>query len=92
MNRVLRQWLHHHVIRACMQVMEQLAVHLGQWSCSVAFPELAHLTLVQLRRFIKASTVERFRAQVRGVCFPAVCTLVVLVHRAVAPHVLISSS
>ena len=46
------------------QVMEQLAQHLGQWSCSVAFPELVHLTLVHLRRFVKSTTVERFRAQV----------------------------
>ena len=46
------------------QIMEQLAQHLGQWSCSVAFPELAHLTLVHLRRFVKSTTVERFRAQV----------------------------
>ena len=44
--------------------MEQLAQHLGQWSCSVAFPELAHLPLVHLRRFVKSTTIERFRAQV----------------------------
>lgn len=44
-----------------VQVMELLADHLAQWSCHVAFPELAHLTLVQLRRFAKSTPVDRFR-------------------------------
>ena len=41
--------------------MELLADHLAQWSCHVSFPELAHLTLLQLRRFAKATPVDRFR-------------------------------
>lgn len=51
--------------RSVVQVMELLAEHLGQWATSVAFPELAHLPLVQLRRFAKTVAVERFKAQVR---------------------------
>ncbi|GAB4817038.1 hypothetical protein N2152v2_004084 [Parachlorella kessleri] len=47
------------------QVVELLADHLSQWSCHVAFPELAHLTLVQLRRFCKATPVDKFRRPVR---------------------------
>ena len=44
-----------------LQVLEQLGAHLAQWSCHVAFPELAHLPLVQLRGFAKSCKVERFR-------------------------------
>lgn len=47
------------------QVMELLAAHLAQWSCHVAFPELAHLPMAQLRRFAKATSVERFRRSAR---------------------------
>jgi nucleolar complex protein 2 len=43
------------------QVQELLTDHLSQWACSVAFPELSHMSLLQLRRFAKTSTVERFR-------------------------------
>ena len=46
--------------------MELLAEHLGQWATSVAFPELCHLPLVQLRRFAKTVAVERFKAQVHS--------------------------
>eukprot|EP00798_Chlamydomonas_sp_ICE-L_P022461 gene22461-29576_t len=48
-----------------LEVLELLADHLAQWSCSIAFPELSHLVLLQLRRFNKASPVERFRRFVR---------------------------
>ena len=51
--------------------MELLGEHLGQWACSCAFPELAHLPLVQLRRFAKTVAVERFKAQVRPAAQPA---------------------
>lgn len=44
-----------------LQVLELLAGHLAQWSCHVAFPELVQLPLLHLRRFAKASPVERFR-------------------------------
>lgn len=54
-----------------MQVWELLGEHLGQWAYSVAFPELAHLPLVQLRRFAKTVAVERFKAQVRSAAQPA---------------------
>jgi len=47
-----------------LQVLQVLAEHLDQWSCSVAFPELAHLTSVQLRSLAKSLPAERFRAQV----------------------------
>lgn len=43
------------------QVFELLADHLAQWSFHVAFPELAQLPLTTLKRFIKSSTVDRFR-------------------------------
>lgn len=43
------------------QVMELLAEHLACWGCHIAFPELAFLTAAQLRRFMKATPVERFR-------------------------------
>ena len=48
-------------------MLQLLAEHLTQWSCSVAFPELAHLTTVQLRSLAKALPAERFRTQV-GCC------------------------
>lgn len=44
-----------------VQVMELLADHLSQWACHVSFPELAHLTTLQLRKFVKATPVDRFR-------------------------------
>lgn len=43
------------------QVVEVLADHLAQWSCSVAFPELAHVPLLHLKKFSKACPVERFK-------------------------------
>ncbi|KAJ7189637.1 hypothetical protein O6H91_Y531600 [Diphasiastrum complanatum] len=46
-------------------VIEQLTEHLAQWSYSIAFPELALVPLVQLRRFVKESNVDRFRRQVK---------------------------
>lgn len=46
------------------QVLQLLAEHLAQWSCSVAFPELGHLASVQLRSLAKALPAERFRTQV----------------------------
>ncbi len=46
--------------------MELLADHLRQHACSVAFPELCHLPLAGLRRFSRASPVERFRKAVKG--------------------------
>ncbi len=43
------------------QVLEILAEHLATWSCSVAFPELAHVPLLHLRKFAKACPVDRFK-------------------------------
>jgi hypothetical protein len=43
------------------QVLELLGHHLAQWSCSPALPELAHLPVLQLRRFAKLTRVDRFR-------------------------------
>lgn len=43
------------------QVMELLADHLACWGCHIAFPELSFLTLTQMRKFMKATPVERFR-------------------------------
>ncbi|MEW5298161.1 MAG: hypothetical protein WDW36_001313 [Sanguina aurantia] len=43
------------------QALELLSEHLTQWSCSISFPELSHMTLLHLRRFARASPVERFR-------------------------------
>jgi nucleolar complex protein 2 len=54
------------------QVLQLLAEHLAHWSCSVAFPELAHLTAVQLRSLAKALPAERFRTQV-GCCCCSLC-------------------
>jgi hypothetical protein len=44
-----------------IQVFELLAEHLACWGCHVAFPELAFLSLTQLRKFAKHSPVDRFR-------------------------------
>ena len=49
-----------------VQVLELLAEHLAQWSCSIAFPELAHLPLLHLRKFAKQCKVERFRTSSRA--------------------------
>lgn len=49
-----------------VQVLELLAEHLGQWACSIAFPELAHLPLLHLRKFGKQCKVERFRTSSRA--------------------------
>ncbi|EFJ50433.1 hypothetical protein VOLCADRAFT_88772 [Volvox carteri f. nagariensis] len=43
------------------QILELLCDHLATWSCSIAFPELAHVPLLHLRRFIKGCRVERFK-------------------------------
>ena len=48
------------------QVLELLAEHLAQWSSSIAFPELAHLPLLHLRKFAKQCKVERFRTYSRA--------------------------
>ncbi|GFH07055.1 nucleolar complex 2-like protein, partial [Haematococcus lacustris] len=48
------------------QVLEVLAQHLAQWSCSVALPELSHLSSLQLRRFAKTTKVDKFRQAARG--------------------------
>lgn len=45
--------------------MELLATSLALSARSPAFPELAHLPSLALKRFIKAATVERFRTQAR---------------------------
>eukprot|EP00887_Chlorella_sp_A99_P000978 scaffold5.g978.t1 len=44
-------------------VCELLAGHLAQWSCHVALPELAHLTLHHLRKFAKATPVDKKAAR-----------------------------
>lgn len=49
------------ILLALLQVMEVVSEHLAQWSCSVAFPELAHVPLTALKRFIKTSSVDRFK-------------------------------
>ncbi|MCO5596819.1 hypothetical protein L7F22_050889 [Adiantum nelumboides] len=45
--------------------IEQLAEHLQQWSYSVAFPELALVPVLGLRRFVKATKVDRFGRQLK---------------------------
>lgn len=45
--------------------IEQFSDHLGQWSYSIAFPELALVPLTGLRRFAKTTKVDRFRRQVK---------------------------
>ncbi len=47
------------------RAVQLLAEHLGQWATHVAFPELAHPTALQLKRFLKLSPVEKFRRQVK---------------------------
>lgn len=49
-----------------------LADHLAQWSCHVAFPELAFPVLVRLRRFAKASG--RGTGMNDGACYGHVLT------------------
>ena len=48
------------------QMMELLAAHFAQWACSMAFPEMAHLTLQQLRRFAKQCKAERLRTPTKA--------------------------
>ena len=43
------------------QVLELLVDSLRQWSCSISFPELAHLPLMALKGFVKTCSVERFK-------------------------------
>ena len=45
--------------------IEEFAEHLGQWSYAIAFPELALIALIGLRRFAKETKVDRFRRQVK---------------------------
>ena len=45
---------------------ELLAGHMAQWACSVAFPELAHVPMLALRRFVKRTAVARFSAAAKG--------------------------
>lgn len=45
--------------------MELLASSLALSARSPAFPELVHLPMLALKRFAKASPVERFRSQAR---------------------------
>lgn len=47
------------------QVIGALAQHLSHWAFSPAFPELAHLPLLRLRKLCKSLKVERFRAALR---------------------------
>jgi nucleolar complex protein 2 len=56
-------------------VVEQLTEHLAQNSYSVAFPELAVVPLVQLRRLIKDITVDRFRKQFKVLVEQVIPTL-----------------
>ena len=49
-----------------MQVVEALARHLSHWAFHPAFPELAHLPLLRLRKLAKGLPVERFRAGLRA--------------------------
>lgn len=46
-------------------VINQLAEHLSQWSCAISFPELAVVPLVHLRKFLKVTTADRFRRQIK---------------------------
>ena len=48
------------------QIMELLAAHFAQWACSMAFPEMAHLPLQQLRRFAKQCKAERLRSATKA--------------------------
>ncbi|XP_038709841.1 nucleolar complex protein 2 homolog [Tripterygium wilfordii] len=51
---------------ACVfSVIEELAEHLAQWSCSVAFFELSFIPAVRLRSFCKATKIERFEKETR---------------------------
>lgn len=48
-----------------VQTLELLAASLALNARSPAFPELVHLPTLALKRFAKASPVERFRSQAR---------------------------
>lgn len=43
--------------------LELLAGSLALWARNPGFPELTHLPLIALKRFVKAAPVERFRRQ-----------------------------
>ena len=49
-----------------VQVIETLARHLSHWAFHPAFPELAHLPLLRLRKLAKSLPVERFRTALRA--------------------------
>ena len=51
---------------AALQVLELLAGHMAQWACSVAYPELAHVPMLQLRRFAKKTAVPRFSSAAKA--------------------------
>jgi nucleolar complex protein 2 len=46
--------------------MELLASHLAQSAASVAFPELANVPTVELRRFMKRCRAERYRSAAKA--------------------------
>ncbi|XP_012082207.2 nucleolar complex protein 2 homolog [Jatropha curcas] len=55
---------------ACVfSVVEELAEHLAQWSCSVAFFELSFVPVVRLRNFCKTTKIERFRKEIRQLIY-----------------------
>ena len=46
-----------------VQTMEVLAGALALYARNPAFPELSHLPILSLRKFIKSSPVDKFRSQ-----------------------------
>ncbi|KGN63175.1 nucleolar complex protein 2 homolog isoform X2 [Cucumis sativus] len=51
---------------ACVfSVIEELAVHLSQWSYSVSFFELSFIPVVRLRSFSKSTKVQRFQKEIK---------------------------
>ena len=55
---------------ACVHAaIEQLAEHLAQWSCSIAFFELSFLPIVRLRSFCKATHNDKFRRDLKELMF-----------------------
>ena len=47
------------------EVILILSEHLGQWAYHISFPELAFPTVLGLKKFVKASSVDKFKRRIR---------------------------
>ncbi|KAK9093626.1 hypothetical protein Syun_028537 [Stephania yunnanensis] len=67
MLKVPKHWLkvqgfHEELV---LSAIDQLTVHLNQWSYHISFPELATIPLIRLRKFLERITAESLRRPVK---------------------------